>query len=75
MIAVNDVSFDVRAREIVALIGPNGAGKSTTTNLITGVLATGGRLRFSARASTAHRRRSGQTRRQQDLQHVKLVPT
>jgi branched-chain amino acid transport system permease protein len=39
VIAVNDVSFDVQAREIVALIGPNGAGKSTTFNLITGVLA------------------------------------
>jgi len=36
--AVNDVSFDVRAGEIVALIGPNGAGKSTMFNLITGVL-------------------------------------
>ena len=36
VIAVNDVSFDVQAREIVALIGPNGAGKSTTFNLITG---------------------------------------
>jgi ABC-type branched-subunit amino acid transport system ATPase component/ABC-type branched-subunit amino acid transport system permease subunit len=38
VVAVNDVSFDVGAREIVALIGPNGAGKSTTFNLITGVL-------------------------------------
>src|SRR5215471_13068755 len=45
VIAVNDVSFDVQAREIVALIGPNGAGKSTTFNLITGVLrATSGSL-------------------------------
>src|SRR5260221_12143893 len=34
VIAVNDVSFDVQSREIVALIGPNGAGKSTTFNLI-----------------------------------------
>lgn len=42
VIAVNDVSFDVQSREIVALIGPNGAGKSTTFNLITGVLAASG---------------------------------
>src|SRR6195256_1857129 len=42
VIAVNDVSFDVQAREIVALIGPNGAGKSTTFNLITGVLSSSG---------------------------------
>ncbi len=39
VVAVNNVSFDVGAREIVALIGPNGAGKSTTFNLITGVLS------------------------------------
>src|SRR5579871_5294965 len=42
VVAVNDVSFDVGRREIVALIGPNGAGKSTTFNLITGVLSASG---------------------------------
>ncbi|MFC0284020.1 ABC transporter ATP-binding protein [Camelimonas abortus] len=36
--AVDDVSFTVRAGEIVALIGPNGAGKSTCFNLINGQL-------------------------------------
>src|SRR5271155_1293578 len=39
VVAVNDVSFNVGAREIVALIGPNGAGKSTTFSLVTGVLS------------------------------------
>jgi branched-chain amino acid transport system permease protein len=39
LVAVNDISFDIRAGQIVGLIGPNGAGKSTTFNLITGVLA------------------------------------
>jgi branched-chain amino acid transport system permease protein len=47
LVAVNDVSFHVRAGEIVALIGPNGAGKSTIFNLVTGVLhPTGGNIGF-----------------------------
>ena len=76
VIAVNDVSFDVQAREIVALIGPNGAGKSTTFNLITGVLtSTGGTI-------TALGRKINNTPPQEvtklgiarTFQHVKLVP-
>jgi branched-chain amino acid transport system permease protein len=37
--AVKDLSFDMRAGEILGLIGPNGAGKSTVFNLMTGVLS------------------------------------
>jgi branched-chain amino acid transport system ATP-binding protein len=37
--AVNDVSFDVKSGEFLALIGPNGAGKSTCFNMINGQLA------------------------------------
>lgn len=37
LLAVNDVSFKVKAGEILGLIGPNGAGKSTTFNLLSGV--------------------------------------
>jgi branched-chain amino acid transport system permease protein len=76
VIAVNDVSFDVQAREIVALIGPNGAGKSTTFNLITGVLrATGGSLAVLGKkihnAAPQEIVRLGVSR---TFQHVKLVP-
>lgn len=36
--AVDAVSFNVRAGEIVGLLGPNGAGKTTTINMILGIL-------------------------------------
>ncbi len=38
IVAVDSVSFDVHAGEIVGLLGPNGAGKTTTINMILGVL-------------------------------------
>src|SRR5262245_27605460 len=38
LIAVKDVSFEVRHGEILAVIGPNGAGKTTCFNLIAGAL-------------------------------------
>lgn len=36
--AVDDISFDIEAGEIVGYIGPNGAGKSTTIKMMTGIL-------------------------------------
>ena len=37
--AVDDISFEVGAGEIVGFLGPNGAGKSTTMNMLTGYLS------------------------------------
>ncbi|MCJ8500269.1 ABC transporter ATP-binding protein [Desulfatitalea alkaliphila] len=39
LVAVKELSFDIREGEILAIIGPNGAGKSTVFNLMTGTLA------------------------------------
>jgi branched-chain amino acid transport system ATP-binding protein len=36
LMAVNDLSFDLKKGEILGIIGPNGAGKTTLFNLITG---------------------------------------
>jgi len=35
---VNDVSFGVRAGEVLGYLGPNGSGKSTTAKMITGLI-------------------------------------
>ncbi len=42
LLAVNDVSFDVRRGEILGLIGPNGAGKTTMFDLLAGSLPPSG---------------------------------
>lgn len=61
LIAVNDLSFAARERDITALIGPNGAGKTTVFNCITGFYKpTEGRIALRHGASDAW----------QDLEHL-----
>jgi branched-chain amino acid transport system ATP-binding protein len=53
VLAVNDVSFDVRAGEVFTLIGPNGAGKTTVFNLISRIYTpTAGTIEFEGRDIT-----------------------
>jgi len=75
LVAVNDLSFEIRSGEILGLIGPNGAGKSTTFALISGALSlTSGDIRFRGKPIGSRppyeiaRRGIGRT-----FQHVKLI--
>jgi branched-chain amino acid transport system ATP-binding protein len=65
--ALQDVTLELHAHEVVGLIGPNGAGKSTLVNVLTGFdLPTAGGVELRGREITrwsAHRRaRAGLTR-------------
>ncbi len=44
--AVDNVSFDVRPSEVVALIGPNGAGKTTVFNAVCSLLRCSGTIKI-----------------------------
>lgn len=76
LVAVNNVSFEVRSGEILAVIGPNGAGKSTMFNCLTGALRVNkGEIVFAGHPITGDAQsriaRAGIAR---TFQHVKLRP-
>ena len=75
LVAVNDVSFQVRAGEILGLIGPNGAGKSTTFNLVTGVLpiTRGSVTLLGRRIDSLPSRRIAERGVSRTFQHVKMI--
>ncbi len=76
LVAVNDISFSLRAGEIMGLIGPNGAGKSTSFNLISGVTpATSGSVRFlGQRIDHLPAREIARLGVGRSFQHVQLLP-
>jgi branched-chain amino acid transport system ATP-binding protein len=55
VVALKDVSFDVKQGEIVGLMGPNGAGKTTLLNIIAGDYPPeSGRVIFKGQDITGH---------------------
>jgi ABC-2 type transport system ATP-binding protein len=51
--AVNNLSFEIRPREVFGLLGPNGSGKSTTIKMILGLLRpTVGRIAVFGKSPT-----------------------
>jgi branched-chain amino acid transport system permease protein len=77
LLAVNNISFNIKAGEIVGLIGPNGAGKSTTFNLVTGLLQpSDGRISFIGEQISGLNSRAISSRGiARTFQHVQLLPT
>src|SRR4249920_1775508 len=53
--ALQEVDFEVRDGEVMALVGDNGAGKSTLIKCVAGIYSTdGGEIRFDGKPVTIH---------------------
>ncbi|WP_050421777.1 branched-chain amino acid ABC transporter ATP-binding protein/permease [Bradyrhizobium tropiciagri] len=76
LVAVNNVSFEVKSGEILAVIGPNGAGKSTMFNCLTGALRVSkGEIVFAGRSIVRDpQSRIAKAGVARTFQHVKLRP-
>jgi ABC-2 type transport system ATP-binding protein len=63
-VAVQDLSFDVRAGELFGFVGRNGAGKTTTMRIVLGVLgADAGEVRWDGKPLDFEARSVASTRR------------
>lgn len=75
LVAVDGVTLDVGAGEVVGLIGTNGAGKSTLMNAVSGFVPSTGRIEVLGREvsgmSASHRHRVGLGR---GFQAARLYP-
>jgi branched-chain amino acid transport system ATP-binding protein len=76
VVALNEVSFQIRQGEILGLIGPNGAGKTTCFNVMTGVFRpTAGKVTFDGQRISGrkphHINRMGIAR---TFQNIRLFP-
>ncbi len=59
--AVEDISLNIEAGEIVGYIGPNGAGKSTTIKMMTGILKpSSGRILVDGNVPYENRKKNAQ---------------
>jgi ABC-2 type transport system ATP-binding protein len=67
-IAVDEVSFDLKEKEILGLLGPNGAGKTTTIHMLLGTLTyTSGSIQYFGKEFRKFR--------SEILQHISFAST
>lgn len=77
LVAVNDLSMQIKPNTIHALIGPNGAGKTTSMNLISGVIPpTEGEILFkNTKLNDLPTYKIAQLGIGRTFQNIKLFPT
>lgn len=77
LVAVNNLSFEVKHHEVLGLIGPNGSGKTTVMNLISGALKlTSGEICLEGKAiSSLPAYKISRLGISRTFQLVKILPT